>query len=225
MENKPDMLAAMKLRHSVRKYIDKPIPAELRETLDEEIEKCNSESGLHIQLVCDEPKAFESGMAKYGKFSCVKNYLALIGPKSDDLDEKCGYYGERLTLLAMSLGLNSCWVGLTFRKISSALSIGDGEKLVCVIALGYGVTNGAPHKGKAMKDVVEGDSEKMPDWFRAGVEAALLAPTAINQQKFTFSMAPDGTVQLKAGLGFFAHVDLGIVQYHFEAASGRKVTV
>lgn len=31
----------------------------------------------------------------------------------------------------------------------------------------------------------------MPDWFRKGVEAALLAPMAMNRQKLFFALAGD----------------------------------
>ena len=41
----------------------------------------------------NEPKAF-AGLMSYGKFSGVKNYLVMIDKKSDDLDERIGYYGE-----------------------------------------------------------------------------------------------------------------------------------
>ena len=47
------------------------------------------------------------------------------------------------------------------------------------------------------------------------MEAALLAPTAINQQKFHFTLDGD-TVRAKAGLGPCAKIDLGIVKCHFE---------
>ena len=59
-----------------------------------------------------------------------------------------------------------------------------------------------------------------PYWFRKGVEAALLAPTAMNQQKFKFTLRGD-TVSAKAGMGFYTKVDLGIVKYHFELGAGR----
>ena len=111
-----DAMTLMNARHSVRQYEDKPISAEILAELKQEIAACNQESGLHIQLVTDEPKAFDGFMAHYGKFSGVKNYLALVGPKGGGLDEKCGYYGERLVLKAQALGLNSCWVALTYRK-------------------------------------------------------------------------------------------------------------
>ena len=216
-----DAMTLMNARHSVRQYEDKPIPAEILAELKQEIAACNRESGLHIQLVTDEPKAFDGFMAHYGKFSGVKNYLALVGPKGADLDEKCGYYGERLVLKAQALGLNSCWVAMTYSKIPGAFQIGSGEKLTVVIALGYGKTQSVPHKSKPLS-AVSNAGDGTPDWFRAGVEAALLAPTAMNQQKFTFTYA-DGKVSAKAGMGFYAKIDLGIAKYHFELGSNHKL--
>ena len=189
----------------------------------EDIAAVNRESGLHIQLVTDEPKAFDSTMARYGKFSGVRNYLAVIGKKEKELAERCGYYGEKLILKAQMLGLNSCWVGLTYKKIPSAFSLAKGEKLVAVISLGYGLNEGKPHKGKSFDEVVD-VGEVFPDWFRRGVESALLAPTAVNQQKFCFILKGD-QVEAKAGRGFYGKVDLGIVKYHFEigANKGREI--
>ena len=119
----------MKARHSVRQYKNKPIEEELIKILSDEIKICNEKSGLHIQLVTNEPKAFDGFMAHYGKFSGVINYIAMIGKKGSELEEKCGYYGEQLVLLAQSLGLNTCWVALTYNKIKTAFKIESGEKL------------------------------------------------------------------------------------------------
>lgn len=135
---------AMHARHSVRQYENRPLGDEVIAALKQEIAACNRESGLHIQLVTNEPKAFRSMMARYGKFSGVTNYLALIGRKSEDLDELCGYYGERLVLLAQQLGLNSCWVAMTYKKIPQALEIGPGEKLPVVIARATALPAGRP---------------------------------------------------------------------------------
>lgn len=216
-----DRIMAMNNRHSVRQYEDKAIPAEVILALEEEIRKCNAESGLHIQLVKNEPQAFDSFMAHYGKFDGVKNYIALVGKKCPELDTLCGYYGERLVLLAQTLGLNSCWVAMTYKKIPGAFEIGVGEKVTVVIALGYGKTQGTPHKSKSPAEV-SNVSADTPDWFESGVKAALLAPTAMNQQKFTLTYS-NGNVSAKAGFGFYSKVDLGIVKYHFELGSGRKI--
>ena len=84
-------------RHSVRQYIEKPIEAEKVQQLQTLIDECNREGGLHIQLVTEEPNAFAGGMAKYGKFRGVRNYIAMICKKGDDV--KLGYYGEKVILL------------------------------------------------------------------------------------------------------------------------------
>ena len=215
-----ELMEAMQCRHSVRQYTDKPIEAEILRTLQAEVEECNKEGNLHIQLVTDEPKAFDSFMAHYGKFSGVTNYFALIGKKSDKLDELCGYYGERLVLKAQQLGLNTCWVAMSYKKIRGAFTVGSGEKLTVVIALGYGKTQGAAHSSKSA-EAVSNICDSSPDWFKAGVEAALLAPTAMNQQKFMLTCA-DGKITAKAGAGFYTALDLGIVKYHVEIGAGRE---
>ena len=215
-----DMLEIMKGRHSVRQYLDKPLTAETVSALTDKIDICNREGGLHIQLVTNEPKAFDGFMARYGKFSGVTNYLALIGKKGPDLEERCGYYGERLVLLAQEMGLNTCWVGLTYSKVKTAYTVGSGEKLCAVIALGYGKTQGVPHKSKAMSEVAK-VTGTMPEWFKVGMDAALLAPTAMNQQKFVFTLA-NGRVQAQAGSGFYTKMDLGIAKYHFEIGAGKE---
>lgn len=214
-----DLQEAMKKRHSVRTYTAQKITGDVKEKLQQMLTQCNGESGLHMQLVLEKPKAFDSFMAHYGKFSGVQNYIALVGPKGDKLEELCGYYGEKIVLYAQQLGLNTCWVGLTYSKVKGAFQIGAGEKLCCVIALGYGSTQGSSHKSKSVEAVsqVEG---AMPDWFRRGVEAALLAPTALNQQKFQFSLSGN-QVSVEAGRGFYSKVDLGIAKYHFELGAGE----
>ena len=213
------LMEAMQARHSVRQYREEALRKEDAALLREEIEACNAESGLHIQLVCGEPKAFSGLLARYGKFSGVTNYIALVGKKGPDLSETCGYFGERIVLRAQQIGLNTCWVAMTYSKIRTAFEVRSGEKLCIVIAIGYGLTQGAPHKSKAFGDVaqIEGD---VPNWFEKGIEAALLAPTAMNQQKFMFTLK-DNQVSVKAGMGFYAKIDLGIVKYHFEVGAGE----
>lgn len=101
----------------------------------------------------------------------------------------------------------------------TAFTIEKGETLCIVISLGYGETQGVPHKSKSIAQVTKTDKE-MPDWFKNGVEAALLAPTAMNQQKFMFTLS-GRKVSAKAGMGFYTKLDLGIVKYHFEIGAGK----
>lgn len=215
-----DLMEAIENRHSVRQYTDQPIEPEKISAIAELIETCNREGDLAIRLITNEPKAFDSRMAHYGKFSGVTNYIVLIGQKAPDLEERCGYYGEKIVLLAQQLGLNTCWVGLTYSKQPQLLKMVNGEKVICVITLGYGITQGTPHKSKAPETLCRG-TQPIPDWFKRGLKAAMLAPTAVNQQKFLLTLNGN-RVSLKAGLGFFTKVDLGIVKYHFEIGAGTE---
>ena len=212
------LMEAMRARHSVRQYREEALRKEDAALLREEIEACNAESGLHIQLVCGEPKAFSGFMARYGKFSGVTNYIALVGKKGPDLSETCGYFGERIVLRAQQIGLNTCWVAMTYSKVPSAFSAGEGEKLCAVIAVGYGKTQGSGHRVKSVREVTEGEPP-FPEWFVSGVKAALLAPTAMNQQKFRFALQGN-RVSATAGSGFYTKLDLGIVKYHFAMGAG-----
>lgn len=216
---------AMEKRHSVRQYLDRPLEKEVVEVLNEEIARCNSLSGLHIQLVRDEPLAFSTGIFKYGVFSGVKNYLVMAGKKGKENEMKVGYYGEHLVLLAQTLGLNTCWVGLTFKEIKEAFTLSEGEKLYCVIAIGYGANQGTPHPGKDFDEYIEGRKD-VPEWFISGMKAVMLAPTAMNQRKFRFSFI--GNRKVKARMVFsligssYLDIDLGIVRYHFEIGAGKE---
>ena len=217
-----DIIEAMKQRHAVREYDGaRKIEQDKLDILNERISSINKESGLHIQLVTGEPKAFDGFMAHYGKFSGITNYIALIGKKGSDLNEKCGYYGEQLVLLAAQLGLDTCWVAMSYAKVKNAYDIAKGEKLCCVISLGYGKTHGIPHKSKTAEEVAV-IKEDTPKWFIDGVNAALLAPTAMNQQKFGFMLDGDKVIA-KAGKGILSDIDLGIVKYHFEIGADRKL--
>ena len=227
---------AIEARHSVRAYKARPLAEDEARRLEEEIAEVNQTGNLHIQLIRNEPKAFQGTLAKYGKFRNANNYLVMAGKRADDLDERIGYYGEHLVLLAQTLGLNTCWVGLSYRKIPDTYVLDEGEAVRAYIAIGYGETQGTGHKIKTVEQVsrsavkslgsTENVSETTPSWFKKGVEAALLAPTAVNQQKFSFEYlgTNNGRHQVRAKKGFsvigYTQMDLGIAKYHFEVGAG-----
>lgn len=219
------LLEAIQARHSVRHYLSQPLSPEIIETLQAQIAACNAEGNLHIQLVLNEPKGF-CGLFAYGAFSGVENYLVLAGQKADDLDERIGYYGEKLVLLAQQLNLGTCWAGLSYRKVKGTYNLKEGEKIACMMALGYPNDPGRKLKRKSVEEVSNA-SNTTPAWFRQGVEAALLAPTAIHQQKFSFEYLPpqgNNKPRVKANRGFslvgYTRMDLGIAKLHFEIGAG-----
>ena len=217
-----DIKEAIKERHSVRQYKDEPIPEDIASKLQEMISASNEESGLHIQLIQDDPECFNLFLAHYGVFTNVKNYIAIVGPKIyKNLEELGGYYGQKVVLAAQMLGLNTCWVGGTFRRGKCKAEMDVHDKLVCVIAIGYGETEGKKHTSKPLEKHCKIPVEDMPAWFRNGVTAARMAPTAMNQQKFFIGLDGEEAV-ITAGKGIMTKIDLGIVKYNFEAASGHK---
>ncbi len=219
------LLEAIDARHSVRRYISRPLEREVVDCLRAKIDECNSKGNLHIQLVLNERKGF-SGMLAYGSFSGVENYIVMAGRRADDLDERVGYYGEQIVLLAQQLGLGTCWAGLSYRKVKGAYALDSEEKVACMISLGYPDDAGRKHKCKSVEDVSNA-SVSTPEWFEQGVRAALKAPTAVNQQKFYIEYAgvKDGRHCVRARRLFsmvgYTSMDLGIVKLHFEIGAGK----
>ncbi|MDE6522178.1 MAG: nitroreductase [Muribaculaceae bacterium] len=215
-------LEALQSRHSVRKYQDRPLEESAVKALQEEIVKLNKEGDLNMQLVLNERKAFK-GFLSYGTFSNVSNYVMIIGKKSESLEYRAGYYGEKLVLFAQSIGLNTCFVGLTYKKIDGAFEVGKDEKILLCIAIGYGEADGYRNHKIKRPDQVSNVTPDSPEWFKNGVEAALLAPTAINQQKFYFEYIPQHKVKPSKGMSLagYTKIDLGIAMYNFEIGAGR----
>ena len=210
----------MRRRHSVRQYLNKPIEKEKREILYNTANFINHKTGLNIKVFYDDPSVFSSILAHYGKFKNVTNYIVLAGSK--DKEEEIGYYGEVLVLTAQELGLNTCWTALTYSKSNIKINLGDQEKIHCVIALGYGETPGIQRKSKSVEQVLKLIGEK-PTYLEEAVEGCLLAPTAMNQQKFKI-ICENGKISIKkSGLGFYTNMDLGIVKCHFEMITGIKL--
>lgn len=216
-----DILSIMAARHSVRKYRNEKIGEDVRRNILTHIANINKETGLHIQVFFDEPKCFGNMLAHYGSFANVNNYISIVGEKGHDLEEKAGYYGEMLVLAMQEMGLNSCWVALTHGKTKAIVN--KHEKEVIIIAFGYGMDEGHPHRSKFLEKLCRSDGP-MPDWFDRGMRAVLYAPTAMNQQKFFFEW--DGkTAKAKiVGIGPCTKIDFGIVKYHFESASGHVLS-
>ena len=232
------MKEAVLQRHSVRNYLDRKIEPEKIDLIEKRIAELNEEGGLNLHFSEDAGKTFRSFLSRMSGLGSAPSAIVCSGPDGDDLEEKVGYYGEKLVLYIQTLGLNTCWVGMFSRKQAEKLMpVENGERTVIAIAVGYGETQGHERKTKTFDEVAEVTgstevagsaegakaSEQAPDWFKEGVKAALLAPTAINQQKFTIRLKDDGTAEIVSKGGAFTNVDLGIVKYHFEVGSGRKL--
>ena len=211
-------IEAIQKRHSVRRYTGQSVENAVLEALQAEVAACNVESGMNTRLVIDDPETLNGFLAKR-MFPGAKNYIVLVGNESASLEEKAGYFGERIVLKAQQLRLNTCWAAMLSKKAYAA-KLGKDESIAIIIPFGYGVTPGVSRKTKPMEALCKTDGD-MPDWFRSGMEAAMLAPTARNQQKFLFTLQ-GGKVKAESTGGSLSKIDLGIVKYHFEIGAGAE---
>ncbi|MBR4223427.1 MAG: nitroreductase family protein [Oscillospiraceae bacterium] len=212
---------AIKHRHSIRRFKEAPLSDEVRAKLSALAAECSCDE-VSIRLVCGDRECFDTFLARYGKFKNAYNYFALVSKKDQDTDEKAGYMGQKLVLKVEELGLGTCWVGGTYSKGKCKAELAEDEKIICIIAVGEPDEQGTKHRSKPMDKICTVKEEDMPTWFKNGVIGALYAPTAMDQQKFTISLDGDEAV-ITAGKAPFAKIDLGIVKYNFEAASGHEV--
>ncbi len=210
---------AIPLRHSVRHYLPTPIPHDILSLIAAEIDRINMRHGYSFKVVVDEPKSFKNIFA-YGKFENVRNYIIVSAPRGNQHSRLCGYEGERLVLALQALGLNTCWVGLSYSKNSEFFTIPDGHKIRCVISFGYGTSQGADRKTKPIERLSNA-TPSSPQWFVEGMKAVQLSPTAINQQKFRFTLRPDGTLTAETIFSMvgYTHIDLGIAIAHFNLST------
>ena len=214
-----DAIALIEKRHSVRSYLDKPIEEEKRAVLDALCEDLSKVGNITIKIYYDETDAFNSVLTKMRGIRGAKNYIALFGEKGKD--EEVGYYGEKVVLKAQELSLNTCWIAGTFNRYAVKKRT-KGEKVYCIIALGYGETQGKERKSKSREELVSVKGD-VPEKFEEGVKAAMLAPTALNLQNFIIKCEDKKVTIEENPESMFSKLDLGIVKCHFEEVTGIKV--
>ncbi len=207
---------AIYFRHTVRKYLDKPLGPSVVENLNKRIQEANEKYGVQIKLVTNDNGAIWSMMRMFVAKN-VKNYLVLAGPDRPDLETDLGFAGADIALYAQTLGLNSWWIGETYRGRHVRQ---DGIVTKGVIIVGYGMEQGKPHKSKTIEAVSQYDGDA-PEWFTEGVIAALCAPTAMNRQNFMIT-GKNRAVHIEYAKSRWSRIDLGIVKYHFEMGAGKE---
>jgi hypothetical protein len=167
-------LEALQERHSVRMYTDRPVDDDILTQLQTEIDDCNAQSGLHIQMVSGRSNAFAEYKTHYGRFQGVHNAIALIGKGTGStgdlsrtgaggeannaaeiaLQTTVGYYGERLSIALVQLGLSTSWSVLD-NATNGWWTLDEDEKVVWVLAFGYPARTVARHRSKPMEQLCE----------------------------------------------------------------------
>ena len=209
-----DMKQAMRQRHTVRKFASEPLSPELISQLNDRVRANNERLGLAISLKVGDESALP-GALKLFFAKGVRNSFVLAGSDRPGLDEDLG----DLMLFAQTLGLNTWWIGGTFSRKNVEQAV-PGKKVIGIVAVGFGVTPGVAHKSKTAAEVSSYEGPE-PQWFADGVQAALLAPTALNKQCFRIAGAGN-KVSISENGGAFSGADIGIVKYHFELGAGNE---
>jgi nitroreductase len=241
----PDWYPAINARRSRRAYDkSKTIGAEVKNRLQEVCSGFRPYSAVRVEFICEPPDdVFANALGFYSNIKGAPAFLAFIGDMSDpNVQEKMGYAGEAAVLEATSLGLGTCWVALTYnaKAVKSLVKLGQNEKLICVSPVGYTTKTrsfedtvysgfGANHERKPLAALVHGLAESgWPDWAKAAVAAARLAPSAMNRQPWIFHIAKDSiTVAVKTrGMEFNVakRLDCGIAMLHIELGALSKGT-
>ena len=213
-----DLKEAMQKRHMVRKYIDKSLPDDLINRINERISMNNEKHKLSMKLMINNNKGVNSIM-KLIMAKGVNNFIILTGDNSENLDGRLGYSGADIMLYAQTLGLNTWWVGGTFNR--SVSQYVENKKVTGIIAIGYGESQGKPHKSKMVEDVSKYNGTIIPSWFISGVDGALLAPTALNKQDFMI-IGDGNKVKIECDNGIFTGSNVGLIKYHFELGAGKE---
>lgn len=216
-----DTLQLMKSRHSVRQYTEQKIDGEVLAELRKALKSAEEASGLKFELILNDAGAFDCLLAKKTGFKNANNYIAVIGKRTFENEMNAGYFGTEIVLKAQELGLNTCFVCGTYSKRKVKCKLNSGEKLLCIIAVGYGETQGTPHINCSIDKLCDFRGD-MPPWFMKGMDYAMLAPTALNKQKFCLVLRNGNEVKLTDRGGACKGVTLGIVKYHFEKGAGKE---
>lgn len=207
----------IKNRHSVRKYKTDSLTEEHINKINELLEDINK-NDLSFKLITNE-NIFKNLILGYGFIKNCNNYIVLSGKDDTELEEKVGYYGELLVLKLLEMGINTCFVGGTYKKKKVKNDLPLSHRRVLVLAIGYGVNNGTLAKTKTFDNI--SISKDVPDWYKKGIEMVLYSPSAVNQKKWQFEfVAPDGVRAISGGK-FYPSVDLGIAKLHFEIGAGK----
>lgn len=183
-------------------------------------------------------RVFKGAIGHYGKIKGAPAFIAFVGNIEDPhLNEKIGYTGEGIILEATSLNLGTCWVGGFFKPevAASIIGVSRNEKVLAVTPVGYAREDwsleekimtgfGRRHQRKPLTELVTGLEEKRwPSWIRIALEAARIAPSALNRQPWRFHIEPEGVGisvdNLKDTFNIPKRLDCGIAMLHIEVAA------
>jgi nitroreductase len=233
---------AIKKRRS-RRHFDphRSIESDILAKLDTFCQQFRPFPHARAYLVSEPAKdIFKGIVGDYGKISGAPAFIAFIGDmRAPSVQEEVGYTGEGIILEATALGLNTCWVAGFFRpeSVASLVEIKNNERVLAVTPVGYAsrfeslterlMTGfGLTHRRLPLSKLVSGwRVDNLPEWAKVSLEAARLAPSAVNRQPWGFDVDGSGiTVFVRTSGPEFnvsKRLDCGIAMLHIEVAASN----
>lgn len=228
--------AAIKNRHSTRSYNGQAVPGHILEQIEQVCLDFRPSDSVRAKLVVKpDSRVFKGILGGYGKIQDAPAYVAFIGNmKEKNVQKMIGYLGEGIILEATTLGLATCWVGGFFRRqvVEDEIALAGNEHIFAITPLGYPTEkdtfNDKMMRGfkkkkprKSLDALVSGmEPGDWPEWIKAGLTAARLAPSAANRQPWRFhvesqsvTLSPDNP---RDTLNISKDLDCGIAMLHFE---------
>ena len=232
--------SAIEKRRSRRQFdINRPIEPDKLSALDTVCREFIPFHGARTCLVTDSAKdVFRGIVGSYGKIKDALAFITFIGNMdSPSVQEEVGYTGEGVILEATALGLNTCWVAGFFKpeNVASLVEIKSNERVLAITPVGYArrlesleeklMTGFGRHHRRLPIPRLMGrpGPDNLPEWIKESIQAARIAPSAINRQPWGFDVADDTiAVYVRTGGPEFnvsKRLDCGIAMLHVEVAA------
>ena len=186
-------------RRSRRKYKKDTVPQNKVAHLASACESFRPFPEARAVLVMEpSDQVYRGFIGSYGKIEDAPGYIAFIGNmESSRFQEAVGYTGQGIILEATALGLGTCWVGGYFRPeaVDRQISTARNERVLAITPFGFSKDSfsfqeklmigfGRLHKRKPLSELVTGTPKQ--EWMKTALEAARLAPSAVNRQPWRF---------------------------------------
>jgi Nitroreductase len=138
-----ELLEAMRVRRSVRTYLQKDIPQDLLESLVKSFNTNERLSDLRVTLKPMRSETVAKAMTGLvGSYGSIKNaplWAIGISQNGKHYQENFGFRMEQFILECTRAGLGTCWVGGFFKKsvLDQFVTKEKNEHIVCVSPVGY----------------------------------------------------------------------------------------
>lgn len=222
---------AIYIRESIRNYQERSLQEADYQMIENYLFQLPLPKGLHFSLMKNAEGAFNKLSKSYGFFKGVSDAIVVYGKSKDKLMlEKSGYFGYEVSLYLVTQGIDNCFVGGTYDKLSVEVTMNDDEEIFYLFSIGRRKEKELL-RGELMRKVLRrhhressyfiDTSEEYPGWINEGLNAMTVSPSATNRQGIILSYKNNELRIVNKKPGAYDLVDLGIAKRLFEIATEK----